>query len=320
MRLAYTADQLDREVKLLVTEVALLVDIVMGEGAGLRALGLDENSDFAQTRHPDDLSDYSLAIWDHVHRVERYVRDQCWSDSLRADVLWLSHAAERAFSEVVVRGFEDARLANPQPEGPLPGPFEAGAGDFDLAFFHTGILAELVASASARLKVDLGERLTMAEVALLANVKEATVVTNAHRKNFASVEEDNRRYAEARDVLPWLVKNGYRPTLKGGHATEPLPAERAAAGLDLLFVPVANNGSWFGPQCRVDGRYVIGAGRAERRFEDYFTALSALVEMPTPRWRTNDYGVRGMAYGVRFDRVSRVDVERSLAALAPNGK
>jgi len=317
MRLTHTSDQLDREVKLLVTEVASLADVVMGEGAGLRALGLDESSDFAQTRHPDDLADYSQAIWDRVHRVERYVREQCWSDSLDTDVRLLEHAATRAFSEVVIRGYEEERFSHPQPKNPLPGSWEDGAGDVSLGFFHLGILAELVALASARLKVDRGERLTMAEIALLADVKEATVVTNAHRKNFASVEEDNRRYAEARDVLPWLVKYGYRPTLKGGHATEPMPAERADAGIALLFVPVANDGAWFGPQCRLDGRYVIGNGKTERRFEDYFAALAALVEMPTPRWRTNDNGVRGMAFGVRFDRVARNDIERSLAELVP---
>lgn len=320
MRLPYTSDQLDREVKLLVTEVALLADVVMGAGAGLRALGLDEASDFAHTRHPDDLADYSLAIWDHVHRVERYVREQCWSDSLHLDIPLLEHAAKRAFSEVMVRGYEEERLSDPQPEGPLPGRFESGAGDLSLGYFHLGILDDLVASAAARLKVDRGERLTMAEIALLADVKEATVVTNAHRKNFASVEEDNRRYAEARDVLPWLVKYGYRPTLKGGHATEPMPAERAEIGTALLFVPVASDGAWFGPQCRLDGRYVIGTGKTERRYEDYFAALAALVEMPTPRWRTNEKGVRGMAFGVRFDRVARSDIEHSLAELVPGGQ
>ena len=138
----------------------------------------------------------------------------------------------------------------------------------------------------------------------------------AHRKNFPTVEDENRRYAEPVDVLPWMLKQGYVPTK--GLPDAPAPA---APGTepdgdidDIVFVPVARDGSWFGPECRVSGRYTIGAKGSEEKHADYFTALEALLRMPTPRWRRpNANGIPGIVTYVRFDRMRRADIERALS-------
>ena len=314
MTFHYTADQLTREAQLLVTELALLADFVIGDDAGLRALGLEADSDFAQTRHPDDLGEItSMALFEHVTRVERYVRDQEWAREIASDVSALQLVVERTFSPAVLHGYEMERQAHGEME--VLDAHEIGAGDVPFGYFHRGILADLAARAAARLKVDQGERLTMAEIALLLDVREPTVITNAHRKNFPTVEDENRRYAEPAEVLPWMLKQGYVPTkglpgaLGSTHKVEP-----ADAIDDLVFVPVARDGTWFGPDCRASGRFTIGAKGAEEKYSDYFTALEALVRMHTPRWhRPNANGIPGFVTGVRFDRMRRADLERALS-------
>ena len=146
---------------------------------------------------------------------------------------------------------------------------------------------------------------------------EATVITNAHRKNFPTVEDENRRFAEPGDVLPWMLKQGYVPTkgLPGdGESTVRQGADVPNDVHDLVFVPVARDGSWFGPECRVAGRFTVGAKGEEEKYTDYFAALDALVRMPTPRWRRrNANGTPGIVSGVRFDRMRRTDLERALS-------
>ncbi len=310
----YTADQLTREAQLLVTELALLADFVIGDDAGLRALGLEADSDFAQSRHPDDLGEITnMALFEHVTRVERYVRDQEWAREIASDVSALQLAVERTFSPAVLHGYEMERQAHGEME--VLDAHEIGAGDMPFGYFHRGILADLATRAAARLKVDQGERLTMAEIALLLDVREPTVITNAHRKNFPTVEDENRRYAEPAEVLPWMLKQGYVPTkglpdvAEGAHKAEP-----ADAIDDLVFVPVARDGTWFGPDCRASGRFTIGAKGAEEKYSDYFAALEALVRMHPPRWRRpNENGIPGIVTGIHFDRVRRVDLERALS-------
>lgn len=314
MALSYTTDQLVRETQLLATEVSLLAEFVIDEEAGFRALEVEPDSHFAQTRHPDDLSEIrNMAIWKHITRIERYVRDQQWDDALRTDLYVLAVAVERTFSSTVLEGYARERSNYPQ-YAVVPGAHGENAGDVPFGFFHLGILENLVALATARLKVDRNERLTLSEVALLLDVREPTVITNAHRQNFPTVEDDNRRYAEPTDVLPWMEKQGYLPTR--------MPARKGAKGDTpesstdediVVFVPVARDESWFSPDCRSGGRYTIGAKGSETKYTDYFAALDALLKMPTPHWRRkNSNGNAGIVAGVRFDRQRRTEIDRLL--------
>ena len=313
MSRTYTSGQLDREVQLLIHEQVVLLDQIFEEGAGIRALKIAPDSDYAQGFHPDYLADLShFEIGKIVSTVERYVMDQAWSDSIPHRVTQLRYAVERVFSPVTIQGYEEEKLSSPMPDG-VPEAFSDGAVDVDLGHFYQGILYGLLALAEARLKMDQSERLTMTEVALLIDVREATVVTNAHRKNFVSVEEDGRRYVEPGDVLPWAMKNGYKPTTRGGHASEPKPSISETSA--YVVVPVAKDGVWFDPYSRHNGRYRIGSGRNERKFVDYYEALDRLMNMPSPRWQTKRNGMRGMAFAIRFDRVLRAQLDGTLAEI-----
>lgn len=314
MTISYTADQLTRETQLLVSELALLANLVIDDAAGIRALKLEPDSHFDQIGHPDDLSEvHDMAIWEHISRIERYVRDQQWDNRLSTDIQSLALAVERIFSPIVLEGYAMERANHPQYTD-VPPAHEEGAGDVPFGFFHHGILANLVAQATARLKVDRNERLTMAEVALLLDVREPTVITNAHRKNFPTVEDENRRLAEPADVLPWMEKQGYLPTRMPAKKGTKATAKPSSADDDaVVFVPVARDGTWFSPECRSGGRYTIGEKGAEAKHTDYFAALEALQKMNPPRWRRkNSDGIPGIVAGVRFDRQRRADIERLL--------
>jgi len=326
MPLVYSEDQLVRETQLLLTHIANLNDNAIGQGAGVRALGLDPQNiegdrRFEQTQHPDDLVDLDrFDVWHQIRAVERYVQQQIPSPGIRSQVFMLRHTVQGVFSTETVAALREEREANPRED--IPGRWEDGAGDVEFGHFHLGILQNLVDLASLRLKVDEGEPLLLSEIALLLDIREATVVTNAHRKKFATYEEENRRYSLPEAALPWMIKNGYAPTIVKAmaHANSSGPDSSFAPADEVLFVPAAKDNTLFSPECRINGRYTIGPRKEERRFTDYFAALRELNSMTTPRWRTRrPDGIPGTAWGVRFERVRRADLCRALAQLVdPN--
>jgi len=323
MKLSYTEDQLTREVQLLLTELYHITEAVFGESAGLRAMGLDEQSEFAKSLHPDaleDLADYP--IWRDILWVHAYVREaRVSADNQRPDLSRLARTIDHAFSPALIRGYEEEKQGNGEWIGNIPGPFEFGAGDVPFGFFYNGILSVLVALAQARAKMDNGERMTLGEIALLVGVPEQTVITNVHRKKFVTVEDGSRRYAEPVYALPWMQQYGYKPTTIEGAADVEIGVKTdSVTESELMFVPVAIDGSWFRPATQHTGRYVIGPKGAEVRYSDYFEALEALTQMkPKPHWRRkNANGIAGIVTGIRFDRMPRSTLERELVGMRPS--
>lgn len=310
--MSHTHLQLDREVRLALSETVLLADAVVGENAGLQMLGLDTESAFASSRHPDDLppTDRYL-IGQRVERLWRYVKEQVWHDELADDIFWLRMVVERVFSPTVLEGYETERAADIEQTGlarvEIPAPFEAGAGDVPHAYFHLGVLAGLLGHASARLKVDQDERLAMSEIALLTGKRDATITTTAYRKVFPTYEEGGKRYAEVVDVLPWLEANGYVPTQ--GIDYHDIPERARDLEDEFLFVPVARDGSVFAPSCAAGGRHTIGPKGQEQKFDDFLDALAELQRMDTPRWRRpSPKGIPSIVTGVRFERMRRSQI------------
>ena len=311
----YTQNQLSREVALLLSAVANLVDLVIGDGSGTRALGLEQGGHYDQTRHPDEIENLeAFDIWHHAKHVEDYVQLQVWNKALPTDISCLGLALERVFSPTVLAGYDEERASHPEFQAAVPDAFEEGAGDVPLSYFHCGILRSLVDRAAARLKVDRNERLTLAEIALLTGVAEPTVMTAAHRGNFPTVDEDRRRLAEPNDVLPWMIKNGYRPTCGLDSKSFGGVAEGSREYDDYVVVPVAADGSRFGPECASGGRYVIGRKGSERAHDDFYEALGELMRMREPRWRRkNSEGNRGIVKAVGYDRVLRKHIDQQLS-------
>lgn len=81
----------------------------------------------------------------------------------------------------------------------------------------------------------------------------------------------------------------------------------------MTFVPVATDGSFFLPACRMGNGFTIGKKGQELKFDDYDEALRRLTAMPTPRWRRrNDSGNRGIVAGQRWERISRRMIDSQL--------
>ena len=305
--MTYSPDRLDREVRLAITHFALLTEWTIGEDAGLRMLDLPEDSHFPETRHPDELPPVTeYEIGRRVSTLESYVHSQQWASTVAADIQRLRFMIEGVFPPSVVAEYE-AEKADGEWEH-VPGPFEDGAGDVPLGYFHGGLMSQLADLATARLKVDQDEPLTMGEIALLTGKRDATVTTTAYRRVFPTYEHDGKRYAAAAYVLPWLIQNGYLPTQGKDEPGAAAPAAKREE--QYLFVPVARDGSIFDPSWASGGRFTIGQKGNETRFDSYMDALEALQRMPMPRWRRpGPKGIPGIVAGVRFERLARSRVE-----------
>ncbi len=83
---------------------------------------------------------------------------------------------------------------------------------------------------------------------------------------------------------------------------------------DVVFVPVAKDGSWFHPsQCRNSRGYTIGPKGSETPVSDYFEALDALAKAPTPHWRRpNSAGNWGIVAGVSWQRKELSEIKKYL--------
>lgn len=75
---------------------------------------------------------------------------------------------------------------------------------------------------------------------------------------------------------------------------------------DVVFVPVAADGSHFHPGLARGGMFRIGAKDEDRPYDSFDEALSALQKMATPRWRRpNEAGNWGIVSGRDWKRIER---------------
>lgn len=75
---------------------------------------------------------------------------------------------------------------------------------------------------------------------------------------------------------------------------------------DVVFVPVAADGSFFNPGLARGGKFMIGAKGEEVSYSTFEDALGALQKMATPRWRRpNDAGNWGIVSGRDWKRIER---------------
>jgi DNA polymerase-3 subunit epsilon len=69
----------------------------------------------------------------------------------------------------------------------------------------------------------------------------------------------------------------------------------------MVNVPVAADGTHFGPHLRHNGVFQVGDKGDERRFSDFNAALSYLKLQPRARWRRpNPKGIRGIVVAVAW--------------------
>ena len=74
----------------------------------------------------------------------------------------------------------------------------------------------------------------------------------------------------------------------------------------MIRVPVAADGSTFGPDLARKGRYTVGAKGTEKQYDTFDAALAALHQMKPPRWRRpNAAGNWGIVYGCSWKGVEK---------------
>jgi hypothetical protein len=73
---------------------------------------------------------------------------------------------------------------------------------------------------------------------------------------------------------------------------------------EVVFVPIAADGSHFHPALNRAGKFTVGAKGEERQYSTFEEALAALQRMSTPRWRRpNETGNWGIVSGRDWKRI-----------------
>lgn len=188
------------------------------------------------------------------------------------------------------------------------------------------VIERTMLAARARLKIDQDEPMTVHELAAISQVvtkrlqnamyakSDEAPITN---KDGLITPASAHRWLEARQYLPslwqsFIANRAWEHNL-GDQASAQAPCEFIKTN-DFLFVPEAVDGSVFGPESCYHGsdgvkHYTIGEKQAERTFDNYDDALSALTGMVTPRWRRpNNRGNFGIVRAERWRRVSRAEL------------
>jgi hypothetical protein len=164
-------------------------------------------------------------------------------------------------------------------------------------------MEKTVLAAEGRLALDSGRGLSIEQFAALGRIglrtaKNLLMPSSPHR-----LLVDEEGLIPAAEALVWLEKRG---DFRGSIWDQREQADDVSTDADdeeledeILFLPVARDGSWFDPvTCRRNGVYIVGPKGKERSIEDYRAALGVLKTMSTPRWRRpNEKGHWGIVRG-----------------------
>ena len=186
--------------------------------------------------------------------------------------------------------------------------------------------------ARARLALDLGQPITLHALALLSGVTPKRIQNAIYAKTDEAPLVGKNGLIAPEACEPWLNARDFQWSIwKQVSALAPLsadwgkdvPFEADDAGAhveDFVFVPVANDGSYFHPGLYRGGEarekadnvgYSIGGKGDEQVVADFDEALAILSKMETPRWlRPNSESQNwGIVTGQTWKRVRRSDLE-----------
>lgn len=124
----------------------------------------------------------------------------------------------------------------------------------------------------------------------------------------------------AAQALDWLKqRKQFRPsTWRDQNTFEDLAtADRFELDEEMLFVPVAADGSTFHPGVGGEDGYTTGPTGKETTWPSFEEALTALQRSAEPIWRRpTPRGLRTQARGVRWERTTRTALDRMAAEAA----
>lgn len=182
--------------------------------------------------------------------------------------------------------------------------------------------------ARARVKFDQGKPLTVHELASLSCVSVKRLQNAIYAKTDEAPVVDRNGLISPEAGQPWLMGRDYQPSIwKQVAALYPLAQDWGEEVLfeetelnrvidDVVFVPVANDGSVFNPGLRRpgkghDGGYTIGSKGSERVVVTFDEAIAELQKMEAPRWRrpNPESGNWGIVTGQTWKRMRRSELE-----------
>lgn len=164
---------------------------------------------------------------------------------------------------------------------------------------------KMLAAARCRIALDLGDRVPVAGLTVLAQISDSRMRNIAKRSDDAILPVGEDRMVANDRARAWLHdQTEFLATLAADE-------EAADAEItDPIFVPVAADGTRFDVTLRHGGGYQVGPKGAELTFPDYDSALEALTRMPVACWRrpSEGSGRRGIVRATHWERISRTNI------------
>jgi hypothetical protein len=183
--------------------------------------------------------------------------------------------------------------------------------------------------ARARLALDQSQPISLHALALLSGVTAKRIQNAIYAKTDEAPLIGKNGLIAPEACEPWLNARDYQKSIwKQVSTLAPLSADWGTKVLyeesdphrvieDYIFVPVANDGSYFAPALRrkgkgTDGGFTIGPKGNEEVVADFDDALEKLAKMETPRWRrpNPESGNWGIVSGQTWKRTRKADLEQ----------
>ena len=169
-----------------------------------------------------------------------------------------------------------------------------------------GIVSRIINLAISRHAIDTGEgEVDLTSLAILGGVTEGRI-RNILSSGEGGLEKFGQRVT-ATSAAAWLkgrkeffASIWHQPDDEAPEAPSPDFSD------EVVFVPVAADGSHFHPGLTRNGKFRIGTKEEDVPYDTFEEALSALQKMATPRWRRpNDAGNWGIVSGRDWKRIER---------------
>ena len=166
--------------------------------------------------------------------------------------------------------------------------------------------------AQGRWALDHHEPIAPEALAIFAGVTERRV------RNLMAGEERIFRPVDgkiaAADALHWLSgKKTWRPsTWRYQEHTYQFDDRPAEYEDEVVFVPVAKDGTFFNPKLEREGKFTVGDGKTEQTLGTFREALAVLQKMRRATWpRPNSLGTWSLVSAVSWERKTISDIERA---------
>ena len=136
----------------------------------------------------------------------------------------------------------------------------------------------------ARWKLDNGDPVTADELAILSG-RAPQAIKNKLAGQYKEITGSQDHIA-AEEASAWLSRQkDYYPSIWREQDNTARLVETDMGLGEVLFIPVAKDGSLYHPGLVRDGKYQIDADGKEREFDTFEEALAALQKMHFPQWR-----------------------------------